>query len=537
MAGDDSKAIRCQERYFDRHIFPIFGAPGPESKAEFFQVPTELPWLDEPYVLNDYLINLDRVILTIAFGAHIKLANIPPHEYLWNLSTYSRLTPGRTTSRKLCKAEHLASPAIDLPEPIPEIGYASRTVAATIDSGDADARNRWLMRVLAEVISVYKRTIHQFGREWAPSSFPFRELAYSLLWIASGKARFLSFPKGLCHGRFCTKDDFGLGKCKLANPDHVFPTGGWYNREWAGDTVPLFEFGSLFHRPGQRPGVSPEEPMYWFDGVLISLVLVVDGAAVTAAVTWGLQERSDFQLVVMSLYEVVLAEVSTSSNADGGGAPFVKVSHPLALSGLRKDEGLSTHPLEHFPLNEAGTKRYWASMFATHPDCTKAHHYPGLAGLVSFFAVSQQRLAAANSNGVLPVEIYWRILDHVDFDTWRACSTVSPAFRSYCLLKSRINDQWRLLPDSVAKPDRANPLFSFKFAPENMHTGKTVRLVDWDKPKTHTCRGLPEYNWMPIIGSDPRALMVLAVLRFDEVVDEAVVDEAAVDKVDVDGET
>jgi hypothetical protein len=37
---------------------------------------------------------------------------------------------------------------------------------------------------------------------------------------------------------------------------------------------------------------------------------------------------------------------------------------------------------------------------------------------------------------------------------------------------------------------------------------------------------------MPVIGSDPRALMVLAVLRFDEVVDEA-----AVGKVDADGET
>jgi hypothetical protein len=386
------------------------------------------------------------------------------------------------------------------------------------------------MRVLAEVINVYQRTINQFGREWAPSSFPFRELVYSLLWIASGKARFLSFPKGLCHGRFCTKDDFGPGKCKLANPEHVFPTGGWYNREWAGDSAPLFEFGSLFHRPGQRPGVSPEEPMYWFDGVLISLVLVVDGAAVTAAVVWGLQERSDFQLVVMSLYEVVLAEVSTPSNADGGGAPFVKVSHPLALSGLREDECLSTHPLERQPLNEAGTNNYRAGMFATH---TKTHHYAGLAGLVNFFAVSQQRLAAAKSNGVLPPEIYWRILDHVDFETWKSCSTVSPAFRSYCLLKPRINDQWRLLPDSIAKPDRANFLSSFKFAPENMHTGKTVQLVDWKtKPTTHTCRGLPEYNWMPVIGSDPRALMVLAVLRFDEVVDEA-----AVGKVDADGET
>jgi hypothetical protein len=51
-----------------------------------------------------------------------------------------------------------------------------------------DIRKHWLMRVIAEIMSEDSETIHDFGREWAPESFPFRELTFALLWVASGKA-------------------------------------------------------------------------------------------------------------------------------------------------------------------------------------------------------------------------------------------------------------------------------------------------------------------------------------------------------------
>jgi hypothetical protein len=101
----------------------------------------------------------------------------------------------------------------------------------------------------------------------------------------------------------------------------------------------LFEFGSLFHRPGQLPGVSPPDTMYWLGDVLISLVLAPDGKAVTATVAFGLQQgRTNFQLVVLSLFKVVLAEVLTAPGAKITAEPFVKVSRPMTLGPLSREE-------------------------------------------------------------------------------------------------------------------------------------------------------------------------------------------------------
>jgi hypothetical protein len=56
--------------------------------------------------------------------------------------------------------------------------------------------------------------------------------------------------------------------------------------------------------------------MYWLDDVLVSLTLVVDGAAVTKAITWGLgQGRQNFPLVVISHVEVILEACWTVSPA------------------------------------------------------------------------------------------------------------------------------------------------------------------------------------------------------------------------------
>lgn len=380
------------------------------------------------------------------------------------------------------------------------------------------------MRVMAEVAQEFGVVVRRFGKQWAPESFPFRELAFAMLWIASGKAKFLSFPETLCHPRDCMRNSLYSGACNrlYLDVDLELPDNGYFGRDWAGESAPLLEFGSLFHRPGQAPGASPAETMYWLDDILISLVLVPDGIAVTAAVAWGLQQgRNNFQLVVLSLSEAILAEVSTAPGANNTAEPFVKVSRPLKLGPLSKEECIKMgHP-------EIAAAGFW---YLCLQDRSKTQLYPGFAALITFFDIAGRRRSAAKSRCILPTELHCRILDFVDYATWSACVTVSPAFRAYCLLKYRIDDQWRIAPGSGPRPDSTKPFFSFVAEKIQDGTNTAVQLVERDSGGV--CHGLSPHNWMPIVGAEPRALMVDVLLEFEEEGDDVAAAENR-DRIDV----
>jgi hypothetical protein len=292
---------------------------------------------------------------------------------------------------------------------------------------------------------------------------------------------------------------------------------GYFDQRWASTSAPLLEFGTMFHRQGERPGVSPAETMYWFDGVLVSLVLVVDDAAVSAAVAWGLQQdRSNFQLIAMSLFEVILAEVSMKTDRKGARVPFVRFSQPLKLSAMSEAKYARLNPEKAEELKERTRQGYRFSDLegAQQSRRSKAYLYPGYGALINFLDVAAQRRCAAKSPGALPAEMYCKILDHVDYNTWRACSTVSPAFRSYCLLKYRLNDQWiiPLQPEPLWCVSRQEPFFYFE--PQDPDTGFSYPAVE--KQNEWRCHGLPRFNWMPIIGAEPRALMLNVLLEFED---------------------
>lgn len=84
----------------------------------------------------------------------------------------------------------------------------------------------------------------------------------------------------------------GHASFHLSDADPESPR--WLDDERASGLPPL-EFGLMKYRPGEAPGASPAETMYWHEDVLISLTLVVDGAAITKAVQWGIsQGRTNF---------------------------------------------------------------------------------------------------------------------------------------------------------------------------------------------------------------------------------------------------
>ncbi|KAK3366682.1 hypothetical protein B0T24DRAFT_659000 [Lasiosphaeria ovina] len=506
----------AKERVLNQHVYEIRDGSKPDYSLfnEFEELPSELPRLEDCGAEYFYIINLDREILTMNFGIHWQLGNIPRQDDLWIRAIADSIYLDKPTiSLDVCPGEHMASPALKLPKRNEKIGYGFNIVTPKTDI--TDKRTVFLTYVLAETLIVYMDTIIRFGREWSPDSFPFRELTFALVSIASGQAKFHSFP---AYYQSCQ-------------------SSGWLDEKWAGDWAPLLEFGSMSHRPGDPPGASPIETMYWLEDVLVSLTLVVDGEAITNAVTWGIKQgRTSFQIVVLSLFNVAFAEVLVVDDE-----PFIQASRQVNLSPLLAQHCLSTHPRKR-PEKKPGMQiQRPCGERIMQSNCTGSvkmlrDHFPGLVSLVNFFEVAASRRAAskspvilppvnsfevAASRGaapkspvILPTEMHDRILDFIDYDTWRACLVVSPKFRSYCLHKFRVNDRMSIVAGPFVKYDKKprvshhkQPRLSFDF--EDTQTGEVFRMTQ------HFGVGsLIEGNWMPVIGSDRKALMLEVTVQF-----------------------
>ncbi|KAI1734271.1 hypothetical protein F4680DRAFT_357644 [Xylaria scruposa] len=492
------------ERALERHVYEIRNGCKPNFSLfrEFVALPSELLELNVELVHNYvYIINLDCEILTMQHGIHWKLGNIPRHDNLWLRSiTDSIYSDVCTLSLDLCPEEHIAAPALELPEPYRRMRYKFKLVSP--NTNIREARKVFLTSVLATTLVQYKYEIRIFGREWSSDSFPFRELAFALVSIASGRAGFHSFPAQRCNPRSCVTHN--------CESNHLPRSPGWLDEQWAGDKAPLLEFGSMSHLPGDHPGVSPAETMYWLGDVLVSLELVIDGVAIMKATTWGIKQGyTNFQIVILSLFQVRFAEVSFVD-----GAPFVKMGNSIYLSPLHANHCMSTHP-RHRPELKPGMVRYRQSYnitlgsSGTATERTLQKHFPGLAALVNFFEIAANRHAASKTRGIFPVELYHQIIDFVDYDTWKTCLTVSTEFRSYCLSKYRLDDRTRIVGDPFVSRFGNHESLSFNF--ENMQTGKILPMARRGFDFT-----TPELNWMPLIGSDRKALMLNVVVQFEE---------------------
>lgn len=472
-------------------------------------LPSELPRLNVSDAEYFYIINLDCEVLTMNFGIHWKLGNIPRSNNLWIDAIRDSIYHYKPTiSLDICPDEYIASPALELPELNFELGYQHHVVAPKLDI--SEARKAFLTRVLAEVLIQYKDEIINLGMEWSPESFPFRELTFALVSIASGIAGFFSFPAQPCRPRDCQRIN--------CQSNHLPGSCGFLDKDWAGNHAPLLEFGSMSHRPGDAPGVSPAETMYWLQDVLVSLTLRNDGEAITQAVSWGLdQGRENFQIVVLGLFEVTFAEVCFDEGEDE--EPLVKVSEPVYLSPLRQNYCMSTHPRERPERKDGMNLQHRRGELLMQSNCTGTvrrlqSQFPGLAALVNFFEVAVNRRVASKSAGILPAELYGQILEFVDYDTWKTCASVSTEFRYFCLRKYRVDDDMRMTagPFVRLQPLQKEPLLSFEF--ENMRTGQVLPAIEI--PRAWSTK---ELNWMPLIGSNQKAVMLEVVVQFGPAVD------------------
>ncbi|UPK95540.1 hypothetical protein LCI18_006475 [Fusarium solani-melongenae] len=175
----------AKEHALEEHVYEIHGfEPDYSQFHEFVSLPSELPRFgnDAEYI---YIINLDHEILTMNNGIHWKLGNIPRQDNLWIRAIADSIYPYKLTiSLDICLEEHMASPALELPKPNREIEYDFCIVTPKTNIGEA--RVAFLTSLLAKTLIKYKDEIVRFGAEWSPGSFPFRELAFALVSIASG---------------------------------------------------------------------------------------------------------------------------------------------------------------------------------------------------------------------------------------------------------------------------------------------------------------------------------------------------------------
>ncbi|KPM35478.1 hypothetical protein AK830_g11107 [Neonectria ditissima] len=496
----------AKERLIEERVYEMRDDCEPDYRQfrEFEVLPSEIPRLDQLDAEYVYTINLDHEVFTVNHSIHYELGNIPRQDSLWLRAVEEsvfRYKPAM--SLDVCPEEYMASLALELPEYAREMDHEFDVVVPKTDM--AEPRKAFLTHVLAGVLIEYKDEIIRFGRDWSPESFPFRELAFALVSIASGQARFHSFPAQSCNPRTCIW--FGC------NSNHIHKSPGWLGKRWAGDSAPLLEFGSLSHRPGELPGASPAATMYWHEGVLVSLALVVDGAAVTKAANWGIEQgRVKFRVVVLSLFEACLAEVLFVA---GDEEPVIRCTRPYNLSPLRAEYCVSTHPRERSELKDGMELQRQRAQLLMQSNCAGTGRrlrsmFPGLAALVNFFEVAVSLGAASKSEGIFPPEVYDRILDFADYDTWKACSVVSPAIRFSCLGKYRLDDRMRIVAGPFVRLEerRKDPLLSFDF--EDMHKGETLPMM-WVPRHTKT----EECNWMPVVGSDRRVLMVDVAVEYE----------------------
>ncbi|EEH23228.2 hypothetical protein PABG_05439 [Paracoccidioides brasiliensis Pb03] len=258
----------------------------------------------------------------------------------------------------------------------------------------------------------YSEQLNQDYFRWSPDDFIFRELAYAIISFASGRLSFRIEDLPSCCGR-------------------------QYGSPWPSE----LNFG--YHLAGHAPGSAPEGTLYWFDNVLVSLIPDIPERIhlyIDKAVNFGLEQGNlPFQAVLISLSTIVLLDVEIDN-----GIPVVKHTEPLKLfETCPKPHGSSPEPSPNSSLVDLRITSTYSPAIPPQP----LPHEQVFSAKESFTALSNFCTTATlrhlkphgpDTQGCLPSELYYMILDFTDNATFLTCARVSHLFRTYCLSKIRV---------------------------------------------------------------------------------------------------
>ncbi|KAL1954861.1 hypothetical protein VTO42DRAFT_503 [Malbranchea cinnamomea] len=472
-----------------------------------------------------YTIDLDREIFSVMDSAHFKLDSIP-RDGMW-LKALKEDDRGRyTIDLDVCPPESVACPVLPGwmdPQELalyrqkyqdisPSIVNANAHVS--LAPGSHHVHQCLLTLAYIRFCESYYDNFTRYSLTWAPDEFVFRELAFAMLSLASGQVRF---------GNYRERDVFFFDGHFKECVDILVEEGKGIS---GSKSLPIFANGG--HLPGEQPGSAPTETIYWFDNVLVCLATNLDDrgsfeAHIARAVSFGLeQDVAAFEGVVLDLLFCVLIDVHVKD-----GRPIVRHTMPKSLFPINRQDHTSTHPAERPPRKDkdkegnngnsekredaaehelpivdctfppqGGEKVLWSMDREIYKSVDHFNHYlPGFVALINFFNVAKDRSyrRLGTTQGVFPTEIYNRIVDYMDCDTYHACADISPAFRGYCRRHYRIDNY---VFKKIKFKEGKLPILTAI----DIETGEEQLLKIYQKPPgyAHTS----SYPWTTVIGSE-----------------------------------
>lgn len=238
------------------------------------------------------------------------------------------------------------------------------------------------------------------------------------------------------------------------------------------------DFGIGCHLDGVEPGSAPASNVYWFEGVLVVLVaelgrdgdlILFENGLSKVLETAQRERRSYFNAVLLSIEDVILIRVSSNGyvelteaynlmNYDAVNSRDPVPFHVCNLCYVREgqfsndEQETSQWVQTRFPPATEGeqkrqTRNYTNSLsnepLAENPPRSPSAAFMSLVHLFKAAALELLKPSSGPNEGVFPAEVYHKILDSVDEDTYAQCLTVSQNFRRYC------QEYFRFIPGFV----------------------------------------------------------------------------------------
>ncbi|CAF9940890.1 hypothetical protein IMSHALPRED_002210 [Imshaugia aleurites] len=449
-------------------------------------LPSYMPIFNDVLIEWIYVLDLDREIFSIDHGAHLKMGCIPRLRWIYALAKTDNgdrlllpdLLPENATTSLVVRSDP------------PDVGLIQRYEELDIEIVTPKGMQvfhptqRHEPLFCARIFQFFQRAQTQVLAHlllgWKPNDFPFREIAFTILCLGSGRQN-VSLVEEL---RLANDDAHGCANLR-SNTDR--------------DVEPEFvaHMGVGSHLNDNPAGSAPKSSMYWFEGILVHLVARLDNPdtipeSVARVVQRAREDCSQqpVDAVLISIAHIVLVRVLSGH----------KVQHTKSLPLFFFCDQPSQDPRERFSPSKLkellqrkeriaaredtraerqARQRYYADGTESKDDeidDPEGDYEEEGAGSISFdlpkavnldeiyreitktepsflalahFLHSSTR-ASVTTKGCFATEIYRLIIEHIgDVETHGACMAVSSEFRETCLRNSRFNEGWELRPNDA----------------------------------------------------------------------------------------
>ena len=533
-------------------------------------LPDFTPAFNDLYIEWVYTIDLDNEVFTIDNGAHVQL--IRASDLAWIKALAHGFYGDKILLPGGISKEATADIVIKLSEPSPSILDASKKIdikivqAKGLHGFPPSHRHGPLFRsrIFYFFREIYEPILAAALLSWRAEDLVFRDIAYAVLSLASANLypSIVSDPQVLRNGRIAYA---------------ALKKGG----EMSEKDEFISHLGVGSHLKDVLPGSSPDSGMYWFENVLVHLVVqLIDWADIFTAAGLSVgqycqRERPNQRVdaILMSVEHVVLMKIHSDGRVERTSPlPLFDIHmHTTMNADVRYNaselEELQTHKIKALKRRETRERRRrksiliargkpiedelkdislesdesedegcanveeqtsWPAAGLRPPRVGKSEE--SFTALTLFLEASSRRhLPSSTTEGVFPTELYRAILLNVeDVETHRACMQVSRNFRDMCQQDILMLNKIRFQANEASRTyEPATSSSSLALRMRNMsesrsHDVVVTRVGDLSGlgflGAIRNSKALDEY-YRCIIGSEynRRSLVPDLIVTFDEV--------------------